>query len=335
MKRRYISAMLLAFGVGFLAGCASPGPVSRQNRQISSQPDTGKTVDYLHFAGLSYGDTLDDLVRLFGEPTSVGIGDEEDTSNNVFYKIDGKECLHVIYDKPTRRVEFIRAKCGQIRDLLLSKQLDDPKLTLLARHKDSILERYGSPDETASDHYGYDFQDEGGSEGQVTFACYDFDGSRCTERWVQWFFPLTEAETTEFLKSVQSDMEKLSEEKQKKIRHLLELTKVADQGKQIFDSLLSSTRPRGMSDDAWAEVVKEFNFQELIELMVPVYANHLTEEEIDDLIAFYSTPTGRSFVDKQPELFKGILSVSQEWGKKVAQRMHQRLEVRKKKTIGP
>jgi uncharacterized protein len=336
MKPRYLSTALLVWVVS-LAGCASRGPVWGQNSQLRTQPDTGKPVDYLHFAGLSYGDTFDDVVALFGEPTSVHPEYEQDTSPSVSYEINGKDCLQIIYDKPTRRVEFVRAGCGQIRDLLLSKQVDDAKLALLDQHKDSILKKYGSPDETQSNFsYAYDFEAEGGSEGQVDFICEDSSGDLCDQIWVQWFYPMSEGEMTQLLESVQKIVGRVSKQKQEKIRHFMELTKVADQGKEIFDALLSSMkRPLGMSDDAWAEVVKEFNFQELIELMVPVYAKHLTEEEIDDLIAFYSTSTGRSFVDKQPDIFKETLAVSQEWGKKVAQRMQQKLEARKKKTIGP
>jgi uncharacterized protein len=334
MRRKYISATLLVFlWVGSLVACASRGPISEQKREVSSQPDTGKPIDFLHFAGLSYGDTFDDVVALFGEPTSVLPEYEQDASPSVSYEINGKDCLQIIYDRPTRRVEFVRVGCGQIRDLLLSKQVDDTKLALLARPKDSILERYGPPDETQSNYsYAYDFQEVEGSEGQVTFICNDSSDNLCDEIWVQWFYPMSEAEMMQLVESVQEK----GKQKQEKIRHLLELTKVADEGKQIMDAILSSMkRPSGMSNDAWTELVKEIDFQELIELMVPVYEKHLAEEEIDALITFYSTPTGRSIIEKQPEMLKESLAVSQRWGKAAAQRMRQKLDVRKKKTTGP
>lgn len=50
----------------------------------------------------------------------------------------------------------------------------------------------------------------------------------------------------------------------------------------------------------WIE--SEMAWEKIKAIYVASYASVFTQEEIDDLIAFYETPTGRSFIEKQPQL---------------------------------
>jgi len=42
------------------------------------------------------------------------------------------------------------------------------------------------------------------------------------------------------------------------------------------------------------------NYNELIEKLIPVYTKHFTEQEIESLITFYRSTTGKKMIDKTP-----------------------------------
>jgi hypothetical protein len=48
------------------------------------------------------------------------------------------------------------------------------------------------------------------------------------------------------------------------------------------------------------EVVKGFPVNDLIEDMIPVYQQHLSEQDVSALIGFYSTPTGQRLLRELP-----------------------------------
>lgn len=53
-----------------------------------------------------------------------------------------------------------------------------------------------------------------------------------------------------------------------------------------------------------------------LDMMVPVYQLHFTKTDVDQIIAFYSSPTGQKFVNEQPlivqEIFPMILPMMQQ-----------------------
>ena len=50
------------------------------------------------------------------------------------------------------------------------------------------------------------------------------------------------------------------------------------------------------------EIAKSFPVDEMIEDMVPVYQKHLTKVNVDAMIAFYSSPTGKKLLRELPAL---------------------------------
>jgi uncharacterized protein len=50
------------------------------------------------------------------------------------------------------------------------------------------------------------------------------------------------------------------------------------------------------------EIAKGFPVDEMIEDMVPVYQKHLTKPDVDAMIAFYSSPTGKKLLRELPAL---------------------------------
>ena len=60
-----------------------------------------------------------------------------------------------------------------------------------------------------------------------------------------------------------------------------------------------------------AIVREEVSWQKLKEPMIDVYVKFYTEQELQDIIAFYSTPSGKSFLGKMPLVMQESMSMSQ------------------------
>jgi hypothetical protein len=70
-------------------------------------------------------------------------------------------------------------------------------------------------------------------------------------------------------------------------------------------------RVNKMMDD----IIKTMPIDDLIDAMIPVYQKHFTKGNIDDLLAFYSTPTGQKLVKELPaistEAMQAVMPISQ------------------------
>lgn len=60
------------------------------------------------------------------------------------------------------------------------------------------------------------------------------------------------------------------------------------------------------------DFARNFPVDDMIQAMVPVYQRHFTEREIDDLVAFYSSPTGQKMVREMPAITAETMQSSQE-----------------------
>lgn len=58
----------------------------------------------------------------------------------------------------------------------------------------------------------------------------------------------------------------------------------------------AEARVNKMMDD----IIKSMPVDDLIDAMIPVYQKHFTKGNIDDLLAFYSTPTGQKIIKELP-----------------------------------
>ena len=57
--------------------------------------------------------------------------------------------------------------------------------------------------------------------------------------------------------------------------------------------------------------------QELIDEIAGLYATAFSDEDFAGLIAFYKTPTGKKFIEMQPNITKGSMLIGQRWGQKI------------------
>ena len=64
----------------------------------------------------------------------------------------------------------------------------------------------------------------------------------------------------------------------------------------------------------------------LLDQLVPVYHAHLSQAEVKELIAFYTSPIGRKFAAEQPKISREAYDVGVQWGKNLGPVVRQRVE---------
>jgi hypothetical protein len=66
---------------------------------------------------------------------------------------------------------------------------------------------------------------------------------------------------------------------------------------------------------------EELSWSNLKPMYVQIYQENFTQEEIDGLIAFYDSPTGKAFVDKMPAVMQQSMLAMQDRMKPFAEKM--------------
>ena len=104
------------------------------------------------------------------------------------------------------------------------------------------------------------------------------------------------------------------------IRTLLTLTGAGDlalQNMVVMLDQMKAVRP-DIPDEFWVAFRAELRGEDLVEVLVPVYASHFSREEVRAMIAFYRTPVGQKLIAETPALTADAMAVGQEWGRALA-----------------
>ena len=120
-----------------------------------------------------------------------------------------------------------------------------------------------------------------------------------TERLLQSLFRAIEAMQQSQLDKILADPKKTDEEKQ-------QLLKVRDRVNLILAEELSYAKMKGLYEDAFQRVY--------------------TDEDVNNLIAFYESPTGRKFIEKQPQLMQESFAAMQQRMEPIMQRIRRETE---------
>lgn len=108
--------------------------------------------------------------------------------------------------------------------------------------------------------------------------------------------------------------------KEAKIRRVLQLTGSAQLGPQLVNQLLGSFKTAMPQVPAtfWSDFQKEIRPDDFVNLVIPIYARHYSDSDLDGLIAFYSSPLGQRVTHEMPAVTSECLVAGQEWGRKLA-----------------
>lgn len=114
---------------------------------------------------------------------------------------------------------------------------------------------------------------------------------------------------------------KIDPEKEKAIRHLMELTgtsKLGDNMTQAVSSQVKNAASRNMSGDRLQKFADDFNQKltvrgpatEVATAQIPIYAQHFSMEDLQGMIQFYESPVGQRVM----KVFPQVIQESQQAG---------------------
>lgn len=131
-----------------------------------------------------------------------------------------------------------------------------------------------------------------------------------------------------------SSAAKPNAEKAAKIQELLVLTDAAGMAASALKSQAGSIKkmlplPPAAQDDFEKELLAAVNINELTNLLIPIYERHVSEEDLDHLLAFYRSPPGKRFIKALPLITAESREVGEKWGeglgRKVAEKISDKL----------
>lgn len=64
-------------------------------------------------------------------------------------------------------------------------------------------------------------------------------------------------------------------------------------------------------NNVFSAMKEEMSWEKMKDPMIDIYLKHYTEKEIQDMLAFYESETGRSMVAKMPEVMADSMQISQ------------------------
>jgi hypothetical protein len=115
------------------------------------------------------------------------------------------------------------------------------------------------------------------------------------------------------------------------IKELLELTGSAKMGVLLGQTVMNKFRKSqsNVPEEFWVEAAKEFNADNFIELIIPIYESNYSEIEINGLIAFYKTTLGQKVISTMPTIMGESMEVGKKWGMQLSFKIYQQLKDKK------
>jgi len=77
--------------------------------------------------------------------------------------------------------------------------------------------------------------------------------------------------------------------------------------------------------DRFQQKMLDESMQEVYDALIPIYKKHLTEADVQGIMEFYSTPAGKSLIEKTPMIMQESMTVGGELGKRIALKVTEEL----------
>ena len=107
------------------------------------------------------------------------------------------------------------------------------------------------------------------------------------------------------------------------VKELMDKTGTGEMAVQAMNQMLPVIKQMvpNASDEFWAEFMKEVNPDDLVEMIIPIYQRHFSQEDIDAVNAFYDTQAGKNFISSQPLIMQESMMVGQAWSQAIVQKV--------------
>ena len=125
-----------------------------------------------------------------------------------------------------------------------------------------------------------------------------------------------------FAMAIQS-IETATVSKSDDIQKLMELMGTKAMGQQMMQTMEETLNAVGspVAEDFFKDFMSEVNFDELVELTIPIYEKHFTHDDIKQMIAFYQSPIGKKLLKKMPVIMQESMAVGIAWSQKLSEKL--------------
>lgn len=109
------------------------------------------------------------------------------------------------------------------------------------------------------------------------------------------------------------------------IHRLLDIMRTPANMASMFEATIATQRATvpGVPAAFWDAVNARAHasIPQLVDSLVPIYSRHLSQQELEQLVQFYSTPLGQRLIEVQPLIAKESMEVGAHWGKKLGEQV--------------
>lgn len=116
--------------------------------------------------------------------------------------------------------------------------------------------------------------------------------------------------------------------KEDNIRKILTLTDASGIFKKTLESQINMLRKTKteVPPKFWDEVLKEVDPDKFVELLVPIYDQHFSSDELEAIIVFYETPVGKKMISTLPQIMAESAAAGDKYGQQIATRVIQKMQ---------
>jgi len=115
-----------------------------------------------------------------------------------------------------------------------------------------------------------------------------------------------------------------------KIRELINLMGTPHIAAELMRSQAASIKtllpfPPRAQDDFEKEFLASVDVNEFIDLIVPIYDRHFSEDDVDGMLAFYRSPLGQRVTKALPEITAESQNAGSEWGQRLGKKVGEKI----------
>jgi hypothetical protein len=116
--------------------------------------------------------------------------------------------------------------------------------------------------------------------------------------------------------------------KREKIQKLLELSGAGKVGIQVMNQMMTSFKSSytNANQQFWDDFKKEVKSEDIVNLIIPVYEKHYSEQDIEQVIIFYKSPIGQKTIALTPIITQESMVAGQQWGKQIGGKVVKKLK---------
>jgi hypothetical protein len=127
--------------------------------------------------------------------------------------------------------------------------------------------------------------------------------------------------------------------KEAEIRKMIQVTGVEKTMKLVMARMFDSfkTQNSSLPADFWTRIETEINANlgDLIEQLIPVYAQYYSMDDLKAVNAFYESPAGQHMIQAQSQIATAAMEIGRKWGQGMGAKVMAEIQEEQAKTPAP